>query len=96
VAHSLSAKKRIRQNETRRLRNQARRSELKTETKKFLALVRDREVDGARAQLKRVYKKLDQVSAKGTIHANTAARRKSRLAKRLAALEGLARVDTPG
>ena len=40
--------------------------------------------DAAASQLKTVYKKLDQVSAKGTLHKNTASRKKSRLAKRLA------------
>lgn len=87
MAHSLSAKKRIRQNEKRRVVNRQRTSEVKTETKKFLSLVQQREVAGAQEQLKLVHKKLDQVAAKGTMHANTAARTKSRLAKRLGALE---------
>ncbi|NLX06405.1 MAG: 30S ribosomal protein S20 [Phycisphaerae bacterium] len=87
MAHSISAKKRIRQNETRRMRNQVRTSALKTEVKKYLKLIQQREVDAAGEELKRVYKTLDQVAAKGTIHANTAARRKARLAKRFQALK---------
>lgn len=90
MAHSLSAKKRIRQNTTRRLRNQSRRSELKTEIRRFLDLVRAQDVSAARDQLKRVYKKLDQTASTGPIHANAAARQKSRLAKRLTALEASA------
>ncbi len=87
MAHSLSAKKRIRQNEKRRLRNQARKSMLKTEIKKFLNLLHERNTEAAKSQLRVVYKKLDQVSAKGTIHKNKANRLKSRLAKRLFNLE---------
>ena len=87
MAQSLSAKKRIRQNEKARLRNRMRRSALKTEIRKFLAFIHDRDASAAAEQLKKVYKELDQVAAKGTIHRNTAARRKARLAKRLADLQ---------
>lgn len=87
MAHSLSAKKRIRQNEKRRMRNRARISRLRTEIKKFRLLVQQRELEPAREQLKRIYKTLDQVAAKGAIHANTAARSKARFTKRLAILE---------
>ena len=83
MAHSISAKKRIRQNEKRRMRNRTRISALKTEIKKFLVLVHDREADKATDQLKVVYKALDQTAAKQTIHVNRAARTKARLTKRL-------------
>lgn len=86
MAHSLSAKKRIRQNETRRARNRMRISALKNEIKRFLTLVQQRDTETAGQQLKTVYKQLDQVAAKGTIHPNRASRTKSRLAKRYAAL----------
>lgn len=87
MAHSLSAQKRVRQNATRRLRNRMRRSTLKTAITAFLGLVHQQEVSKARDQLRRIYKLLDQLAAKGTIHANTAGRRKSRLAKQFADLE---------
>ncbi len=79
MAHSLSAKKRIKQNETRRMRNRARISGLRTEIKKFDELIHDREVEKAQEMLKALYKQVDQIAAKGTLHSNTAARRKSRL-----------------
>lgn len=78
-----SAAKRVKQNDRNRERNRARKAALKTETRKFLDAVRDGDADQARKTLSSVTKKLDQVAAKGTLHRNTAARRKSRLARRL-------------
>ena len=83
MAHSLSAKKRNRQNITHRERNKTRKSELKTQVKQYITSVQAGDVDTATAQLVKVCRKLDQVAAKGTIHKNTAARQKSRLAKKL-------------
>lgn len=87
MAHSLSAKKRIRQNLKRRLRNQMRKSMLKTEIKKYLAMIKEKAVENAEEQLKKIYKKLDQVAAKGTIHKNKASRLKSRLTRKLIGLK---------
>jgi small subunit ribosomal protein S20 len=96
VAHSLSAQKRVRQNEKHRLANRADKSALKTEIRKLQDLIRDRNVAGAKGQLVKVYKKLDQVAAKGVIHKNMASRQKSRLSVRVTALEkpGTAAVAT--
>jgi small subunit ribosomal protein S20 len=82
VAHSLSAKKRIRQNAKRRARNRWRKGLVKQAVKDFEeALATDKQK--AAEQLKTVFRRLDKVAAKGTIHKNAAARKKSRLAKRL-------------
>lgn len=83
MANSASAKKRIKQNERNRRRNRARKSAIKTETKKFLDAVSSGDTQVSRDALSAVHKTLDQVAAKGTLHKNTVARRKSRLAKRL-------------
>ncbi|HUU82021.1 MAG TPA: 30S ribosomal protein S20 [Phycisphaerae bacterium] len=83
MAHSLSAFKRIRQNETRRVRNRARKSEVKTQIRKFTDALRDRDLEKAQAQFRAVTRTLDQTAAKGTLHKNMAARKKARLAKRL-------------
>ncbi len=83
MANSISAKKRIRQNERRRLINRARKSVVKTKTRKFLDLLHDGDLPAAQAAFTGVQKELDQVAAKGTLHRNTVARRKSRLARRL-------------
>lgn len=87
MAHSLSAKKRIRQNDKRRARNRARKDVLKTELKSFNALVTAGSVDKATEQLNTVVQKLDRIASKNTIHKNTAARKRSRLTKRLNAMK---------
>jgi small subunit ribosomal protein S20 len=78
-----SAVKRMRQNETRKGNNRRRRSEMRTEIKRFRQLVSDKKVDDARAVLKEVYSVIDRTAQHGVIHSNTAARYKSRLAKHL-------------
>ena len=83
MAHSLSAKKRINQNEKRRAINRARKSEVRTRIKSFEAAVRSGDKEAAGEQLKLVTKKLDKVAATSTMHKNTAARLKSRLTKKL-------------
>ncbi len=87
MPHSLSAKKRLRQNVRHRARNRWRKRRIKHQVRAFDSALHDRDVSRARAAYTEVSKILDQVAAKGTIHKNTAARRKSRLAKRLKQLE---------
>jgi len=84
VAHSLSAKKRDRQNVKHRGINRWRKDKVKTAVRSFEESVQAGNKDQAAEQLKAVYKSLDKIAAKGTIHKNAASRKKSRLAKRLA------------
>ena len=83
MAHSLSAKKRVRQNVKHRARNRARKELVKNQIKSFTLALSGGEWKKAEDELRQVAKRLDQVAAKGTIHKNTAARKRSRLAKRL-------------
>ncbi len=83
MANLPSAKKRIKQDERNRLRNRARKSVVKTETRKFLDALRGGDTQTAQEVFVIVTKRLDQVAAKGTIHKKAAARKKSRLARRL-------------
>lgn len=83
MAHSISAKKRIRQNARHRARNRWRKAQVKEVVRVFDESLRSGDIDAAKDQLKVVYKHLDKIAAKGTIHKNMAARKKSRLAKRL-------------
>ena len=76
----------MRQNERDRTRNRARKSAVKTETRKLLDAISSGNVDSAKKAFVAVTKKLDQVAAQGSLHKNTVARRKSRLAKRLNAM----------
>ncbi|MCH8819233.1 MAG: 30S ribosomal protein S20 [Acidobacteria bacterium] len=78
-----SAEKRMRQNEIRRSRNRQRRSEMRTEIKKFRQLLSEQKKDEARKLLQGVYAVIDRTAQKGVIHSKTAARYKSRLTKRL-------------
>ncbi len=83
MANIKSQMKRNRQNERRRLRNKAVRSEVKTRIKH--AVVAAESGDGATPDtLRLAVKTLDQAAAKGVIHKNQAANRKSRLMRRLA------------
>ena len=82
MANIKSQIKRNRQNEKRRLRNRAIRSELLTREKAAMAAVgTENEAEALRMTIKRI----DKAVAKGVIHKNTAARRKSRLMARLRA-----------
>ena len=83
MAHSLSAKKRIRQSMKERARNRSRKELIKIEVKAFQAATTAGDFEKAQTQLSAVARRLDKVAAKGTIHKNTAARKRSRLAKRL-------------
>jgi small subunit ribosomal protein S20 len=87
VAHSLSAKKRVRQNAKRNARNKARKELLKNETKAFNAAVIKGDVDAASKALNQLVSSLDRIKTKSTLHRNTAARRRSRLTKKLNALK---------
>ncbi|MBN1392771.1 MAG: 30S ribosomal protein S20 [Sedimentisphaerales bacterium] len=87
MAHSLSAKKRVRQNAKRRMINRARKSRIKTLIKRFEAALTSGDVKAASEQYKLVVKKLDKTAATSTMHKKTAARKKSRLAKKLNAIK---------
>ena len=85
MANIKSQIKRNKQNEKRRLRNKSVRSELRTRVKNAVAVAPaggEESVEALRLAMKRI----DKAAAKGVIHKNQAARRKSRLAKRVAAL----------
>jgi len=87
VAHSLSAKKRVRQNEKSRIINRSRKRQIKTQVKRFEATLEKADVETASEQLRLLTKKLDKTAATSTMHKKTAARKKSRLAKKLNALK---------
>ncbi len=84
MANIRSQIKRNRQNEARRLRNKAVRSELRTRSK--VAVTAAGTEDSAEA-LRLAVKRIDKAAAKGVIHKNQAANRKSRLMRRVAELE---------
>jgi len=87
MAHSLSAKKRVRQNLKRNEINRARKSQLKTQIKHFEDALTTGDVTAASEQFRLTVKKLDKISSTSTMHKKTASRKKSRLAKRLNSLK---------
>lgn len=87
MPHSLTAKKRVRQTEKRRLRNRSAIGTLRTEVKKFSAAIAAADAQKALQAMKVLEKHLDKLVTKGIIHGNQASRRKSRMAAHLKALK---------
>jgi small subunit ribosomal protein S20 len=86
MANIASQIKRNRQNETRRLRNKAVRSELKTRMKRFDQALEAGDRSAAEERFHVAARKLDKAARKGVVHANYAANKKSRMARRLTSL----------
>ncbi len=82
MANIKQQKKRILTNEIARKRNQAIKSRLRTETRKFIAAVEAGDKAAAEAQLRVASRLYDKAVTKGTIHRNNAANKKSGLAAR--------------
>jgi small subunit ribosomal protein S20 len=80
MPHSKSAKKNLRKSEKRRLRNRAAKRSIRTHLKRFLAAV-DGPLDTLQNEYNAAAMKLDKAAARGVIHANLAARKKSQLAR---------------
>jgi small subunit ribosomal protein S20 len=86
VANIKSQIKRIKQNEKAHQRNKSVKTELRTHVRKFREAVETGDVEAATTALQVASRKLDKAVAKGVIHKNQAANRKSAIAKRLADL----------
>ena len=87
MAHSLQSKKRAKQSDKRRTINRARKSRIKTQIKHLEATLSSGDAEKASEQYKLIVEKLDKTAATNTMHKKTAARKKSRLAKKLNALK---------
>ena len=83
MPNTKSAKKRHRQSLVRRQRNRAAKSVIKSQVRKLREAIGAGEVETAAAEFRLTAKKLDQTAARGIIHANVAARLKSRLSAAL-------------
>ena len=86
MAHSKQAEKRLRQANRRKLQNKSRLSVMNTHLKRTLNAIAANDVTKATEAIKEAMHKIDKAAKHHTIHKNTAARRKSLLARRLAAL----------
>jgi small subunit ribosomal protein S20 len=95
VANIKSQIKRIGTNEKRRARNKAAKSEVKTRIKSANVAVEAGE-EGAPEDLRMAVKKLDKAAARGIIHRNQAANRKSSLMRQAARRAAAATSGAPG
>jgi small subunit ribosomal protein S20 len=86
MANIKSQIKRNRQNEARHERNKAVRSKLKTFTRRFRTAVEAGDKDAATEAYAVAARELDKAASKGVVHKNTAANRKSGMAKALGKL----------
>lgn len=83
MAQSLSAQKRVKQNVKRKAINRARKSQIKTQMKRYEDAIDKGDIEAANEHFRLITKKLDKAAATSTMHKNTAAREKSRLSKKL-------------
>jgi small subunit ribosomal protein S20 len=91
MPHTRSAKRHLRKDEKRRLRNRATIKALKTQLKKVQTASAGTTLDDLRKEYTLAVKKLDKAAAKRVIHPNMAARKKSQLARLLHAKEQAAK-----
>ena len=85
MPNSTSAKKRLRQSLVRRARNRAAKSVLKSQVRKVREAIAAGDLEAGEAEFRLAAKRLDKAAAKGVVHANLAARVKSRLSTALKA-----------
>ena len=78
-----SAKKRVLVTEAKTLRNKMFRTQLKNDIKKYNAALESGDAAAAQAAYKAAVKKIDQAAARGIIHKNAAAHKKSQFTKAL-------------
>ena len=87
MANIKSAIKRNKQNEKKRVLNRVYRGTARTFVAKARTAIDKKDVEAAKAATLEAMSALDKAAQKGVIHKNNAARRKSRLAKKLATLK---------
>jgi small subunit ribosomal protein S20 len=85
MAHSRTARKRVRQNLTHRARNRWRLKTMRDAIKEFIDKLAHGTIEDATAAFRKASQIVDRSAAKGVIHKNQAARRKSRMSARLKA-----------
>jgi small subunit ribosomal protein S20 len=86
MANTASARKRIRQNERRHARNQARKSRVRTFVKKVETAIAAGDKEAAALALRAAQPEMQRAAGKGVLHANTIARKISRLSANIKSL----------
>lgn len=83
MPNTASAKKRVRQNSSRKAVNRWRKLRIKEQVRSFLKAVQEQDVKTAETEFRKACGLLDKTACTSTLHRNTVARRKSRLSRRL-------------
>ena len=86
MPNSNSANKRLRQNQAHRTRNKSVNSNLRGQLRKVREAIGAGDAEASATEFRLAVKKLDQAASQNAIHANKAARTKSRLSKAIKAL----------
>ena len=87
MANIKSQIKRNKQNQKRRMRNRVYRGTARTYVRKAEAAIKVGDVQASQEEVLKAIKALDKAASKGVIHKNNAARRKSRLVKKLNSMQ---------
>jgi small subunit ribosomal protein S20 len=95
LANTKSAQKQVRSARKRQLRNKAVRSQGKTVVRKAEEFIFAGQAEKAEAAVKTAASSLDRAAGKGILHPNNAARRKSRLVKKLNQLKAEPAAEQP-
>jgi small subunit ribosomal protein S20 len=77
----------MRQDAVRRVRNRATKSSLRTQLRKVREAITANDAEKCQSEFRTMVKKLDRAAAQKVIHANRAARTKSRLSAAIKALK---------
>jgi small subunit ribosomal protein S20 len=88
MPNTASAKKRLRQSIDRRARNRSTKTSIRTLTRKIRESITAKDVSKSEADFGTLVKKLDRAASKKVVHANAAARTKSRLSKAIKSIKG--------
>jgi len=87
LANIKSQIKRNKQNQKRRMRNRVYRGTARTYVRKAEAAIKVGDSQASQEEVLKAIKALDKAASKGVIHKNNAARRKSRLVKKLNSMQ---------
>jgi small subunit ribosomal protein S20 len=87
MPNTASAKKRMRQDAVRRSRNRSTKSSLRTQLRKVREAIQAKELEKSEAEFRLLTTKLDKAASHKVIHANKAARTKSRLSRAIKTLK---------
>jgi small subunit ribosomal protein S20 len=87
MPNTSSAKKRMRQDAVRRMRNRATKTNLRAQVRKVRTAISEKKLDDAVKEFNSLVAKLDRAAGRNVIHANAAARTKSRLSAAIKVLK---------